>query len=72
MYNLAEALRIVAILIAPFVPVTAPKIYEQLGLGKPESFFMADAVWGKLQPAPKCRRANRFSRALKLQKPVKP
>lgn len=48
MYNLAEALRIVAILIAPFVPVTAPKIYEQLGLGKPESFFMADAVWGKL------------------------
>lgn len=48
MYNLAEALRIIAILIAPFVPVTAPKIYEQLGLGKPESFFMADAVWGKL------------------------
>lgn len=48
MYNLAEALRIIAILIAPFVPVTAPKIYEQLGLGKPESFFMADTVWGKL------------------------
>ena len=48
MYNLAEALRIIAILIAPFVPVTAPKIYEQLGLGKPESFFMVDAVWGKL------------------------
>lgn len=48
MYNLAEALRIIAILIAPFVPVTAPKIYEQLGLGKPESFFMADAAWGKL------------------------
>lgn len=48
MYNLAEALRIIAILMAPFVPVTAPKIYEQLGLGKPESFFMADAVWGKL------------------------
>ena len=48
MYNLAEALRIVAILIAPFVPVTAPKIYEQLGLGKPESFMLADAVWGGL------------------------
>lgn len=48
MYNLAEALRIVAILIAPFVPVTAPKIYEQLGLGKPESFLLADAEWGKL------------------------
>ncbi|HJA50890.1 MAG TPA: methionine--tRNA ligase [Candidatus Fusicatenibacter intestinipullorum] len=58
MYNLGEALRIVAILIAPFVPVTAPKIYEQLGLGKPESFFMADAVWGKLAPGTKVQKGE--------------
>lgn len=58
MYNLAEALRIVAILIAPFVPVTAPKIYEQLGLGKPESFFMADAVWGKLVTGTKVQKGE--------------
>lgn len=58
MYNLAEALRIVAILIAPFVPVTAPKIYEQLGLGKPESFFMADAVWGKLATGTKVEKGE--------------
>lgn len=58
MYNLAEALRIVAILIAPFVPVTAPKIYEQLGLGKPESFFMADAVWGKLATGTKVQKGE--------------
>lgn len=72
MYNLAEALRIIAILIAPFVPVTAPKIYEQLGLGKPESFLWQTLFGANWQPAPKCRRANRFSRALKLPKPVKP
>lgn len=58
MYNLAEALRIVAILIAPFVPVTAPKIYEQLGLGKPESFFMADAVWGKMATGTKVQKGE--------------
>lgn len=58
MYNLAEALRIIAILIAPFVPVTAPKIYEQLGLGKPESFFMADAVWGKLTTGTKVQKGE--------------
>ena len=58
MYNLAEALRISAILIAPFVPVTAPKIYEQLGLGKPESFFMADAVWGKLATGTKVQKGE--------------
>lgn len=58
MYNLAEALRIIAILIAPFVPVTAPKIYEQLGLGKPESFFMADAIWGKLATGTKVQKGE--------------
>ena len=58
MYNLAEALRIVAILIAPFVPVTAPKIYEQLGLGRPESFLLADAEWGKLATGTKVQKGD--------------
>lgn len=58
MYNLAEALRIIAILIAQFVPVTAPKIYEQLGLGNPESFFMADAIWGKLATGTKVQKGE--------------
>ena len=48
MYNLAEALRIVAILISPYIPTTSPKIYTQLGLAVPEQFLLADAVWGGL------------------------
>ena len=32
MYNLAETLRIVSVAIQPFMPVTTPKIQEQLGL----------------------------------------
>lgn len=48
MYNLAETLRIVAILISPYVPITAGKIYEQLGLVVPEQFLLAEAVWGGL------------------------
>lgn len=58
MYNLAEALRITAILIAPFVPVTAPKIYEQLGLGKPEGFMLADAEWGRLVSGTKVQKGE--------------
>ncbi len=48
MYNLAEVLRIVAILITPFVPHTSPKIYTQLGLAVPAQFMLADAAWGGL------------------------
>ena len=33
MYNLIESLRIISVLIAPFMPNTAPKIWKQLGLG---------------------------------------
>jgi len=50
LYNLAETLRIISILISPLMPVTAPKIWQQLGLG--ESFasvtFTDAKGWGKL------------------------
>lgn len=49
MYNLAETLRVVAILVAPFIPSTSPKIYTQLGLEVPAEFLLADAVFGKME-----------------------
>jgi methionyl-tRNA synthetase len=47
LYNLAETCRILAVLIWPFLPGTATKIYAQLGLnGAPDKF--SDAAWGGL------------------------
>lgn len=50
LYNLAETLRIVTILISPFMPVTAPKIWAQLGIaGNIADVRLNDAKsWGRL------------------------
>lgn len=48
LYNLAESCRVISVLLWPFLPGTAVKIYEQLGLpGSPDSF--AQAAWGGLK-----------------------
>jgi methionyl-tRNA synthetase len=47
LYNLAETCRIIAILIYPFLPTTAAKIYTQLGLSSEPNTF-AHARWGTL------------------------
>lgn len=50
LYNLAEVLRIVAILISPFMPNTTPKIWKQLGMSKDlTTVRLSDAKhWGLL------------------------
>lgn len=58
LYNLAETCRVLAVLLWPFIPQTATKIYAQLGLsGTPDKFSAAQ--WGGLaaghtigEPAP--------------------
>jgi methionyl-tRNA synthetase len=48
LYSLAEACRILAVLLWPFLPGTASKIYAQLGLpGAPDKFSLAQ--WGGLK-----------------------
>jgi len=47
LYNLTEVCRVLAVLLSPFLPETAVKIYGQLGLpGTPDNF--SDAHWGGL------------------------
>lgn len=46
MYNLCESLRIVSILITPFLPDTAPRIQKQLGLSAESLTYESAAVWG--------------------------
>jgi methionyl-tRNA synthetase len=49
LYNLVETCRIIAICIWPFIPGTAVKMFNQLGLqGEPSRF--SEARWGGLQP----------------------
>lgn len=48
MYNLAESIRIVSILIQPFMPETPEKIWEQLGLEKGEAvLWESSKTWGR-------------------------
>ena len=53
LYNLAEHIRILAILVSPVLPKAAHGIFDQLNWkmelsGKEERFSLADAEWGKL------------------------
>ena len=58
MYNLAETLRVVAILVAPFIPSTSPKIYSQLGLEVPAEFLLTDAEFGKIADGTKVQKGE--------------
>jgi methionyl-tRNA synthetase len=49
LYNLAETCRLLAVLLWPFLPDTAGRIFAQLGLaGAPDQ--LALATWGGLEP----------------------
>ena len=72
MYNLAEALRIIAILIARLCLLPRRKFTNSSVLANRKASLWQMLFGANWQPAPKCRRANRCSRALKLPKPVKP
>ncbi len=49
LYNLAETLRFVALMIEPYMPVTAPKILEQLGLDAGGKHLFSDLKWGGIK-----------------------
>ena len=52
-YNLLEALRITAVFISPFMPGSARKIIDQLGIADvPEFSFDASAAGAASSPAP--------------------
>ncbi len=55
-YNILESLRIVAVLIYPFMPGSALRIMEQLGIPDPASQNYENAkIWGGLQAGSKLR-----------------
>jgi methionyl-tRNA synthetase len=49
LYSLVETCRVLAVLLWPFLPETAGKIYAQLGLQKSPA-QLSESGWGRLQP----------------------
>ncbi|NLO40563.1 MAG: methionine--tRNA ligase [Ruminiclostridium sp.] len=49
LYNLAESLRIVSILIQPFMPETPEKIWQQLGVGENCRSWDSAKQWGRME-----------------------
>ena len=60
LYQLVESLRLLAILISPFMPRTSLKMWEQLGME--EKFEVLDGreelVWGRLKPGQKVKKGE--------------
>ncbi len=48
MYSLCESIRIISILLTPFMPTTAPKIREQIGFGEEIANWENADTWGLL------------------------
>lgn len=49
-YNALEAIRVIALFMAPFMPNTSAEVFSRLGLGKPTDItdIESAAVWGQL------------------------
>ena len=58
LYTLAEGLRLIAIYLYPFMPSSAEKIWDALGIEAEikESSFAEDAEWGKIQDGIKVKK----------------
>ncbi|MCI8650606.1 MAG: methionine--tRNA ligase [Anaerotruncus sp.] len=48
LYNLLECVRIAGILLTPFMPSTAPRIFEQIGAGPEITSYESAGTWGLL------------------------
>jgi methionyl-tRNA synthetase len=57
LYNLLETLRILALILFPFIPDSAQKIWTQLGIeGNIEDQILDKAIiWGQLKPGTKVK-----------------
>ena len=71
LWGLAETIRLVAVLTAPFMPTTSIKIFDQLGLNtNPEDIPFRDSlVWGGLTGQPKTRPGAPLFPRIELEPP---
>ena len=69
MYNLAESLRIISVLISPFMPSTAEKIWGQLGIAQDFSCVqLADIkTWGNMPVGTKVNKPEQIFPRIELE-----
>lgn len=74
MYNLAESLRVISVLISPFMPETAPKIWAQLGMTGGIWDVRLDAVkaWGGLPAGQHIGQAEPIFPRIEVEKEEQP
>jgi methionyl-tRNA synthetase len=48
LYNLAESVRLISVLVTPFMPTTSGAIRTQLGVGDKRGLFAEETNWGRL------------------------
>lgn len=70
LYNLAEVLRIVSILITPFMPKTGPKMQQQLGIEGQEDLLSYESIqtFGNLKPGIKVIKGDALFPRLDVEK----
>lgn len=65
LYNLVETLRFISVLLYPFMPSTAEKIFMQIGLEK--KFYFDDLKWGNMKPGTKIDRGEILFKKVELE-----
>ena len=48
LYSLGESVRLISLLVSPFMPTTASQIRAQLGIGEPATSLGEEVKWGRL------------------------
>jgi methionyl-tRNA synthetase len=73
LYHLAESLRIVAVLISPFMTRTSPRILEQLGIsGGAETGYESATRFGVLKPGTAAKKGNALFVRIEIEKEPTP
>jgi methionyl-tRNA synthetase len=60
MYNLAETIRVAGVMLAPFMPLTPPKVWAQLGISHLKELHTWESIqnWGQIKPGVSIKRGE--------------
>jgi methionyl-tRNA synthetase len=70
MYNLAEGLRIVSVLISPFMPETSAKMQEQLGVKEANATWQSILSYGGLEAGTVVKKGEALFPRIDLEKEI--